>query len=58
MAAVAPAPAGAAIQQDAGIRSEDWPEDINQPVSRDSDRVLFNQDGLNTGVKVMGQWGA
>ncbi|CAL5867229.1 uncharacterized protein PFLUO_LOCUS1444 [Penicillium psychrofluorescens] len=54
MSSVAPAAAGAGIQQDEGSQSEDWPEDINQPYSRDSGRLQFNQDGLDTGVKVRG----
>ncbi|KAJ5625458.1 hypothetical protein N7510_001767 [Penicillium lagena] len=50
MSSVAPATTREVNHQDEGIRSDDWPEDISQPYSRESDRVLFSQDGLDTGV--------
>lgn len=39
--------------QNGGIQSEDWVDNASQPSSHGSDRVNFNGDGLNTGVRVL-----
>ncbi|KAJ5698704.1 hypothetical protein N7462_000709 [Penicillium macrosclerotiorum] len=55
MPAVTTAAAGPESDQDDGIQSEDWPEEINEPHSnQSSDRLLFDGDGLSTGVRVLG----
>ncbi|KAJ5306895.1 hypothetical protein PENANT_c003G01867 [Penicillium antarcticum] len=36
------------------IRSEDWPEEVNEPDRRDWEHMEFHGDGLNTGVRVLG----
>ncbi|KAJ5273723.1 hypothetical protein N7478_008848 [Penicillium angulare] len=35
------------------IQSGDWPEDVNNAYSHDSDHMKFISDGLNTGVRVL-----
>ncbi|KAJ5591949.1 uncharacterized protein N7459_002318 [Penicillium hispanicum] len=41
-------------EQDERIRSEDWPDEVNEPFTQDADRVEFSGDGLNTGVRLLG----
>ncbi|KAJ5157729.1 uncharacterized protein N7482_008829 [Penicillium canariense] len=54
-ASVAPPTVRPASDQIQGIRSEDWPEEINVIGSHESDeRMRFTGDGLNTGVRVLG----
>ncbi|KAJ5999808.1 hypothetical protein N7481_000217 [Penicillium waksmanii] len=37
-----------------GIQSEDWPEDTSEPYNGHADRQHFTGDGLDTGVRVLG----
>lgn len=38
-----------------GIQSQDWPEEVSIPRSREiDDQIRFDGDGLDTGVRVMG----
>lgn len=36
------------------IQSTDWPEDTSEPYPSDGNRQYFSGDGLNTGVRVLG----
>ncbi|KAJ6010065.1 hypothetical protein N7522_005081 [Penicillium canescens] len=54
MASVTPTAARGRSSRHEVIRSEDWPEEVSEPHSRDWEHMEFNGDGLNTGVRVLG----
>ncbi|KAJ5900019.1 hypothetical protein N7495_004763 [Penicillium taxi] len=56
MATVASATIGAPLEHQKDIRKEDWSNELIEPQSHDTetDRVNFRGDGLNTGVRVLG----
>lgn len=54
MASVTPTAARGRSSRHEVIRSEDWPEEVSNPHSRDWEHMEFNGDGLNTGVRVLG----
>ncbi|KAJ5766124.1 uncharacterized protein N7511_003740 [Penicillium nucicola] len=53
MASVAPTVTRSKFHRDEALQSEDWPEEVNKPSSRDWEQVEFEGDGLNTGVRVL-----
>ncbi|KAJ5114389.1 hypothetical protein NUU61_000148 [Penicillium alfredii] len=54
MSSAAPAVPGSTPGRDENIRSEDWPEEVNAQYNTDNERVQFSGDGLDTGVRVLG----
>lgn len=52
---MAPATAGAASERRENIRSDDWPQELDERYFDESKQVRFNQDGLDTAVHILGR---
>lgn len=56
MASVALTAARRISSRHEALRSEDWPKEVNKPHLREWEHMEFNEDGLNTGVRVLGMY--
>lgn len=54
MSSVTSTTEGAESSQQRSTQPSDWTEDTSETLSEYDDRVRFDGDGLNTGVRVLG----